>query len=415
MAEETRQNPETTQAAQPGAAAETPQPKAAPKTKQAKALKMPRMPGKPKASKQSKDQGAKKSDRARSLSWLWSGGVLLEQHKDPVLSQEVVQFIDPERQRVIPELLPWNDISEISPEDIIQVARLARIVDERDGYPLFRKLRRCQGRRVTVLVDALDEEPYVSSQLGPLLHMSEECISGLTLACKSVRAEESAILVYQGITDLEVKIPRTIGGVPVQRVWGKYPSELLSAHSLVEGKDGRVTLYVGSCGLIHLHRAVFEARMQSTSFITVAGNCVANPCNMEVSLDTTATQVLDFCGLEVSPTRVVVGGSVTGESVPDTDQVPVRATTRAILAFQEDERDKRYQCLNCGRCTEVCPMGLNPRSLYKGIGRSLHDQVAELDYKMCVGCMCCSYVCPAKLDIAGRIAWYRRSRKEAPT
>lgn len=349
--------------------------------------------------------------KSRPHSWHWTGGVMLEQHKDPILSQELEQFINPERQRVIPELRPWNDISEINPEDIIQVARLARIVDERDGYPLFRKLRRCQGRRVTVLVDALDEEPYISSQLGPMLHMSKECISGLALACKSVAAEESAILVYQGITDLEVKIPRSVGGVPVQRIRGRYPSELLSAHSLVE-ENGRITLYVGACGLIHLHRAVYEARMQSTAFITVAGNCVANPCNMEVSLDTTATQVLERCGLELPPTRVVVGGSVTGESVPDTDRVPVRATTRAILAFQEDERDKKFQCVGCGRCAEVCPMGLNPMYLYRGIVRSLHDRVEKLDYKMCVGCMCCSYVCPAKLDIAGRIAWYRRTRKE---
>lgn len=356
-------------------------------------------------------KGEKPKARPRSRSWHWSGGVMLEQHKDPILSQELETFIDPERQRVIPELRPWNDISEIAPEDIIQVARLARIVDERDGYPLFRKLRRCLGRKVTVLVDALDEEPYISSQLGPMLHMSRECISGLALACKAVGAEESAILVYQGITDLEVKIPRSVGGFPVQRVWGKYPSELLSAQSLVEEND-HITLYIGACALIHLHRAVYEARMQSTAFITVAGNCVASPCNMEVSLDTTATQVLERCGLELPPTRVVVGGSVTGESVADTDQVPVRATTRAILAFQEDEGDKKFQCVGCGRCAEVCPMGLNPMYLYRGIVMSLHERVAKLDYKMCVGCMCCSYVCPAKLDIAGRIAWYRRTRKE---
>ena len=43
---------------------------------------------------------------------------------------------------------------------------------------------------------------------------------------------------------------------------------------------------------------------------------------------------------------------------------------------------------------------------------SLHERVAKLDYKTCIGCMCCSYVCPAKLDIAGRIAWYKKSRKE---
>ena len=56
-------------------------------------------------------------------------------------------------------------------------------------------------------------------------------------------------------------------------------------------------------------------------------------------------------------------------------------------------------------------MGLNPMYLYRGIVMSLHDRVEKLDYKMCVGCMCCSYVCPAKLDIAGRIAWYRGRRK----
>ena len=118
-------------------------------------------------------------------SWLRGGGVMLEQHKDPILSQEIVDFVDPERIRVIPGLNPWEDISQIGPEELIQVARLARIVDERDGYPLFRKLRRCMGHKASVYVDAMDEEPYISSQLGPMLHRREECISGLMLACKA--------------------------------------------------------------------------------------------------------------------------------------------------------------------------------------------------------------------------------------
>ena len=345
-------------------------------------------------------------------SWLRGGGVMLEQHKDPILSQEIVDFVDPERIRVIPGLNPWEDISQIGPEELIQVARLARIVDERDGYPLFRKLRRCMGHKASVYVDAMDEEPYISSQLGPMLHRREECISGLMLACKAVDAADCAILVYQGITDIDVKIPRTIQGVPVQRVGGRYPSELLSAQSLVE-ENGHVSLYVGSCALIHLHRAVYAARMHSTAFLTVAGNCVHSPCNMEVNVDTTATAVLERCGLDETPTRVVIGGSMTGESVAETYEVLVRATTRAILAIQESAADKKLQCVGCGRCSEVCPIGLNPMYLYRSIAMSLHDRAKALDYRMCIGCMCCSYVCPAKLDIAGRIAWYRKSRKEA--
>ena len=347
----------------------------------------------------------------RTRPWQWGGGILLEQHKDPILSQELVQFIQEDQVRVIPELRPWDDISEIGPEEIIQVARLARIVDERDGVPLFRKLRRCMGRQPSVLVDALDEEPYISSQLGPMIHLQKECAGGLLLACKAVEASDSAILVYQGITDLDVKIPRSVGGVPVQRVWGKYPSELLSAQSLVE-ENGHITLYIGTCALIHLYRAVYGARIQTTAFLTVAGNCISRPCNMEAALDITASEILDFCGLEEPPTRVVVGGSITGESVADTDLVAVKATTRAILAFQEDERDRKYQCIGCDRCVEACPVGLSPMLIYRCIAMSLHDRLAKLDYQMWVGCMCCSYVCPAKLDIAGRIAWYRRKQKE---
>ena len=31
----------------------------------------------------------------RARPWQWGGGILLEQHKDPILSQELVQFIQP--------------------------------------------------------------------------------------------------------------------------------------------------------------------------------------------------------------------------------------------------------------------------------------------------------------------------------
>ncbi len=51
--------------------------------------------------------------KKRTRLWQGSGGIMLEQHKDPILSQELVRFIPEDRVRVIPELRPWEDISEI--------------------------------------------------------------------------------------------------------------------------------------------------------------------------------------------------------------------------------------------------------------------------------------------------------------
>ena len=68
-----------------------------------KAAKQARAPKKP---KEPKEQKNKKGDRSHPHFRLWSGGVMLEQHKDPILSQELTQFINPERQRVIPDLRP---------------------------------------------------------------------------------------------------------------------------------------------------------------------------------------------------------------------------------------------------------------------------------------------------------------------
>ena len=149
--------------------------------------------------------------------------------------------------------------------------------------------------------------------------------------------------------------------------------------------------------------------MQKSAFVTVAGNCIANPTNLEVSLGMSLSQVLERCGLADNPTRVVIGGSMTGISVIDTEKTLISPTTRAVLAFREDERERNYRCIGCGRCIASCPQGLDPMYLYRVLSARRHSQMPRLRAEECVGCGTCSYVCPSKLPLSAAISKYRKS------
>ena len=105
--------------------------------------------------------------------------------------------------------------------------------------------------------------------------------------------------------------------------------------------------------------------MQTTSFVTVAGNCVTNPRNFEVSIGTPVSSLLERSGLLREPSYILEGGAMHGIRISDPDHTLIRASTSSILAFRVDRQEQLYSCIGCGRCVEACPSGLNPHKLYQ--------------------------------------------------
>ena len=65
------------------------------------------------------------------------------------------------------------------------------------------------------------------------------------------------------------------------------------------------------------------------------------------------------------------------------------------LTHKGDETD----CIRCGKCAQVCPMGLEPFL----IGRLMRGQhIEELKSTQvldCIECGCCAYTCPARIPL----------------
>ena len=69
--------------------------------------------------------------------------------------------------------------------------------------------------------------------------------------------------------------------------------------------------------------------------------------------------------------------------------------SRAVLALRDEEKKRRYQCIGCGRCTEVCPEDLTPFYINRFYELGKLDALSFYDVHRCIGCGTCSYVCPA--------------------
>ena len=335
------------------------------------------------------------------MAGIFSKGTILEQLKEPALSRDLRAFLNTNTNNTLFED-PGYDLEEgLKPHEIIEYARLANIIDERDGIPLHEKLSLARDSDVaTIVADANDDEPYISSQINPLLKKQELAVAGLRLARAAAGAKNVYIAVYKNITDLDTKIPRKIDGIEVKRIRGRYPAEQRISEKF---RDVRPIMLIGACALIHLARAVASHKVQTTCFVTVAGNCVATPCNLEVSIGMPIMQVLERCGLSREPNRIVLGGSMTGICCKDPEHTVVTATTRAILALRENSKDMHYRCIGCGRCVDSCPEDLSPVYLYKNIEHGRFDELRFYDIDRCIGCGTCSYVCPANLSIAATI------------
>lgn len=324
-----------------------------------------------------------------------SSGVVLDQLKEPALSRDILRFVSTSTINA-PKFIPEGDIDNVPIERIVNIAKRANIKDERDGELLAFKLQRWKNQGIKALVcDAIDDEPYVSSQIGPLLHMGKEAMGALKILAKALGTNEYYTAVYKNMYDLNTKIPSSIENVRIVKLGGKYPMESRAAQNLP-----RDHALLGTCALIHLYRAMTQGISQTTAIITVGGNCIGNSANLEVSLGMTLSMVLERCGVIKEPTHIVQGGAMKGLCVIDPEHTIIKANTRAVLALRDDKKEQHYNCIGCGKCIEVCPVDLNPCHIYKMLVAKRRETALKMGLDHCMGCSSCSYICPSRMDLS---------------
>ena len=224
---------------------------------------------------------------------------------------------------------------------------------------------------------------------------------------KGIDSEPDAINLFK---DMLVNEPN----ITLKVLKTKYPQgaekQLIKAISGKEVPSGGLPLDVGIVvNNVGTALAVAEVIKRGLPLIkrvvTVTGDGVVEPSNLEVKIGTPFQEIIDQCGgFKDSPAKVIAGGPLMGIA-QYTTEVPVIKGTSGILVFREDKLkpEEPQPCIKCARCVDVCPMFLLPLHLGTYAEKGLWERCEEFDTLDCQECGCCAYSCPAKRPLVQAI------------
>jgi electron transport complex protein RnfC len=263
----------------------------------------------------------------------------------------------------------------------------------------------------TVIINGAECEPYLTADHRLMVERPKEIIEGLKIIMKALGVKEGHVGIEENKPDAIEAMRSAASGeadIKIHSLEIKYPQGaekmLIKAIKNREvpskGLPMDVSVVVQNIGTaLAIYEAVRYGKPLIERVVTITGDGIREPGNMLVRVGTLMSDVIEQCGgLAEGAVKVISGGPMMGFAQWSLD-VPVTKGTSGILVLTEDEyahSDEYFACIRCGRCVDVCPMGLNPSMLSILAEKGFYEEAKEYNLFDCFECGSCAYVCPAK-------------------
>ncbi len=283
------------------------------------------------------------------------------------------------------------------------------------GFPTNVKLAPQNLKEIdTLIINAAECEPYITADFREIMENGEDVVEGAKLVKKYLNIAKVVIGIEKNKPAAIAKMKelcKGLEGFTVLELPSVYPQgaekviiESATGREVPEGAlpsaVGCIVMNVASTGFVA--RYIKTGMPLTTKRITVDGDAVNQPKNVEVVIGTTIKDVIEFCGgYKAEPSKIIVGGPMMGTAVIS-DEMPIIKQNNAILAFGKEASTLPAvnPCIRCGRCIDACPMGLAPVEIALALASKEADEVKSLSANLCMDCGCCSFVCPAKRPVS---------------
>ena len=318
------------------------------------------------------------------------------------------------------DLVKIEDRPELTPESIVESIKKAGVTGMGGaGFPTFIKLCPPPGATAEcVIINAVECEPYITSDYRLMMEHADEIIVGLQLLMKAAKVDKGYIGIETNkpaaielLTKKAAADPR-IEVVPLKQ---RYPQggekqlvdavirRQVPAPPAIPVNVGAIVQNVGTAFAVY--QAVMKNKPLFERYTTVTGKKLSKPGNYLVRMGTPMRDLIEICGgMPDDDNKLLAGGPMMGRALT-TDEVPVCKGTNSItnLSGSDARRKPADPCIRCGKCVNVCPMGLEPYLLATLSAKKMWERAEAEDVVSCIECGSCQFTCPSHRPILDNI------------
>ncbi|MDX1455217.1 MAG: electron transport complex subunit RsxC [Gammaproteobacteria bacterium] len=273
----------------------------------------------------------------------------------------------------------------------------------------------------SLVINGAECEPYISCDDTLMRHAADEVIRGTEILQRASGAVRCIIAIednkpeagtameeaLRAAKEANPDLPIALIAVPSIYPEGgeKQLIQVLTGREVpADGLPQDIGVICHNVGTaVAARRAVEDGEPLIRRIVTVTGEGVAEPRNLEARLGTPFSSLVRDCGGYTEDVqRLIMGGPMMGFALQH-DEIPVTKATNCILLPSSEEiapPTEVMPCIRCGECAAACPASLLPQQLYWHTRSRDFDAVEEHALFDCIECGCCDVVCPSHIPLA---------------
>src|SRR5690606_23962042 len=313
------------------------------------------------------------------------------------------------------ERKPVSDYHQLEREQVLGMIRDAGIAGMGGaGFPTDIKLRPPRDRKVeTLILNGAECEPYITADDMTMREHAAEVVSGMQVMAWILRPARCVIGIEDNKPEAIAAMQAAVQGTQIEIavIPTKYPSggekQLIEILTGLEVPSGGIPADVGvMCQNIGtslaVSRAVFEGKPLISRVVTLTGDALQQPGNVEALIGTPISYLLAQAGLRPEQlSRLGRGGPRMGYTLRSDGVRGVKRCNCVIAGRAEERRapPPEQRCIRCGQCALACPMELLPQQLFWYAKAAEFEKAEHLNLFDCIECGACSYVCPSSIPL----------------